>query len=896
MYNKKLVVIICFFLLVFGQVWKNTYGGQIDVMSESKKKHNLSPSSPHSVVITGNQVIQVQAEKTETWYIGCFNIGTVNNIPLTFNFPSFPYTSHTNFYIDGNMYSSVSDIGLNQMNVKSSPDLVGNTIICSWEVQNVTIEQRLTPEAYSVVSGAIFIQYVLTNNDVSAHDVGLLLELDTKINNNDFAPIFTRDTYGTTEMQTVGSDVPDNYLAWERNDFNNPGLIVQGSLRGRGAVAPDVFIVGDWTRLNYVQWDYDPIDIGYGDSALLLRWNPVRLAPGESRTIGTYFGITEVEISTGILNLLLYAPLRLDIANDHLSPNPFDVNLLINNSGSQTAQDVETTIILPDYLILETPGNETKSANPSDIQPNNSATVTWRASAEIPPRDITVPITVVVTSSNTDGNNVTKQIFIPTNVVLPDTASIYPSADTPQMAGDEFWVDICVGDSADPVRNLYGSSFVLHYDTNRTELVRPLTTNIERGDFIGNSDEVVFLHTPEGFLQGDSIGLAVTRTVTGTKSGWGPVLRVKFKTNENTPDTTICFTITSAVANDSAWNPIVLIPHGFCIEILGWRTVWPGDTNNDGIVNQADLLPIGICWGKTGYPRTGYVNLTEWEAQKCRPWSPDVRATYTDAYGDGMVDELDILVIGLNNWHQIHSIGKRTAIPILKTGKGGILKAVVFNNIPEGYIDVGLIVSDVEHLLGMGIKFLYPSKEMKVVSVEPGKLFERCPLFLYRNDASSGIVGIGISRTVQQGGISGSGCVAKIRLKVENEQSISRIDLGRVMGMDGLGNVLTFVVDGSLSDYSVPGDFNLFQNYPNPFNPQTTIRYELPVMSTVTLKVYDLLGAEVVTLVDEDHGAGRYEVIWDGRNDLGEWVATGLYYFKLQAGELSCVKKCLFIK
>ena len=90
---------------------------------------------------------------------------------------------------------------------------------------------------------------------------------------------------------------------------------------------------------------------------------------------------------------------------------------------------------------------------------------------------------------------------------------------------------------------------------------------------------------------------------------------------------------------------------------------------------------------------------------------------------------------------------------------------------------------------------------------------------------------------------------------------------------------------------SVPLKFNLSQNYPNPFNPSTKISYSLPKESYVTLKVYDVLGKEVATLVNEKESAGNYEIDFDASG-----FSSGIYYYKLVAGNFSQVKKMILIK
>ena len=89
----------------------------------------------------------------------------------------------------------------------------------------------------------------------------------------------------------------------------------------------------------------------------------------------------------------------------------------------------------------------------------------------------------------------------------------------------------------------------------------------------------------------------------------------------------------------------------------------------------------------------------------------------------------------------------------------------------------------------------------------------------------------------------------------------------------------------------IPQDFVLYQNYPNPFNPSTIIGYQLPVTSNVTLKVYDILGREIATLVNEQKPAGKYELKFDGSE-----LASGVYFFTLKTGNYAETKKMILMK
>jgi hypothetical protein len=95
----------------------------------------------------------------------------------------------------------------------------------------------------------------------------------------------------------------------------------------------------------------------------------------------------------------------------------------------------------------------------------------------------------------------------------------------------------------------------------------------------------------------------------------------------------------------------------------------------------------------------------------------------------------------------------------------------------------------------------------------------------------------------------------------------------------------------------VPDNFILYQNYPNPFNPNTVISYKLKVKSDVVLKIYDILGREIVVLVNEVKNAGDYTVGWNGKNSTGLQVGSGVYFYQLKTNTgFVAAKKMILIK
>ena len=103
--------------------------------------------------------------------------------------------------------------------------------------------------------------------------------------------------------------------------------------------------------------------------------------------------------------------------------------------------------------------------------------------------------------------------------------------------------------------------------------------------------------------------------------------------------------------------------------------------------------------------------------------------------------------------------------------------------------------------------------------------------------------------------------------------------------------------DVSLADVTVmPEKFTIHQNYPNPFNPVTTLRYDLPENGNVNITIYDMLGRQVKTLINQNQDAGYRSVVWNATNNYGEPVSAGIYLYQIQAGEYMQTKKMVLLK
>ncbi|NOX18701.1 MAG: Omp28-related outer membrane protein [Chlorobi bacterium] len=116
-------------------------------------------------------------------------------------------------------------------------------------------------------------------------------------------------------------------------------------------------------------------------------------------------------------------------------------------------------------------------------------------------------------------------------------------------------------------------------------------------------------------------------------------------------------------------------------------------------------------------------------------------------------------------------------------------------------------------------------------------------------------------------------------------RSMATVLLGRIFAS------FDMITDVNYEENELPGKFILYQNYPNPFNPETVIKFNVPKESFVSLKLYDVLGDEIQTLVNEKKSAGLYQISFDGSG-----LSSGVYFYRLQAGKFSAAKKMILLR
>ncbi len=319
------------------------------------------------------------------------------------------------------------------------PELVGDTIVTTYEMDRVQVTQTLG-FARSLTTGlkdTARIEYVIANRGNVERRVGLRVVLDTMLGANDGAPFRVQEQSVLSDLSFLGQEVPQFWQAFD--SLSLPQVTAQGTLKGNELTPPDRIFFTNWGSVADAPWDFDFIpqrDFTRAgefelDSAMALMWEPVTVGPGQTVTYVSHYGMGGITIAPGKLSLGVTAPAQVVARTE--SPEEFSVIAYVENSGEGKALDVAAIITLPNGFEL-VDGSSVKTLG--DIEVNASAQVRWQVRAVQPKIGMT-EIGVQVEAKNSESNQVSRrlEVLAPARLVVDVEAAEVPINDTTWAPG-----------------------------------------------------------------------------------------------------------------------------------------------------------------------------------------------------------------------------------------------------------------------------------------------------------------------------------------------------------------------------------------------------------------------------------------------------------------------------
>jgi len=145
-------------------------------------------------------------------------------------------------------------------------------------------------------------------------------------------------------------------------------------------------------------------------------------------------------------------------------------------------------------------------------------------------------------------------------------------------------------------------------------------------------------------------------------------------------------------------------------------------------------------------------------------------------------------------------------------------------------------------------------------------------------------------------GIANDGEILRLVFEKIGDQVSTALEITRAAANDLGVNKFAHSMVSFTQANMIPEQFELSQNYPNPFNPETTIKYQVANDTRIILRVFDLLGKEIKMLVNEEQSAGFYNISWDGIDNSGTSVASGIYLYSIEAGNYKMMRKMILVR
>ncbi|MCX6294563.1 MAG: T9SS type A sorting domain-containing protein [Bacteroidetes bacterium] len=338
---------------------------------------------------------------------------------------------------------------------------------------------------------------------------------------------------------------------------------------------------------------------------------------------------------------------------------------------------------------------------------------------------------------------------------------------------------------------------------------------------------------------------------------------------------------------------------------------WPGDANNDGLVDNTDLLPIGIYYGQTGLSRPGGISNV-WQAWPSTDWvtaqpsGQDIK--HVDCNGDGIIDSNDTLAVNLN-FSSVHAFAPnvndaRSTNPDLYFQTSGS------SYLPGDWVNVDVMAGTsalpVINLYGLAFNINYDASlvqsgtESLTYSPSWFATSGTDAIKIFKVDAPSNTA-FGAETRINHMNANGYGKIATFKFQTSTaitSSSTMNFSFSYYQANDSVGNNLFFyplpiTIPITISGIAELSNLNFISIFPNPYSGQASISYSLKEKSDVSIEVYTALGQMVKTIINDSQNAGDYKFLFSAKENGYE---AGVYFVKFTIDGKTIMRKIVEMK
>jgi sugar lactone lactonase YvrE len=442
---------------------------------------------------------------------------------------------------------------------------------------------------------------------------------------------------------------------------------------------------------------------------------------------------------------------------------------------------------------------------------------------------------------------------------------------TAPKAGDTITVDVILTEGGS---GLSGYEMTVTFDAAQLEFSNYATTDVFSGAVpINTSGEGTFTSSVVFF------GATTTSKAAGSIGTITFTVLAEFTGETNITLTKASLATPSPVAVEIGPGGSFVVIGGVAATAYPTEPVARTDFSGDGEIGFSDFITFATAFGK---------------GSADADFDPRI-----DLNDNGSVDFADFILFAQLFGQKVS--GKPAGKSIGQYF--GINTDAVLSLLPQAgdkadYVTLSVSLSDIQEVLAYNLTLNYDPSAlhlMRAETAQPSRLAQSAglqPVVLQTLlDDGSLILSDVFADPIQY-----EGALLDITFQVSNPDAIGGIEISNVLIADPDGNI-NALQGARLTDLNpVPSEFALRQNHPNPFNPETQIGYQLPLAGEVSITVYNLLGQEVRQLVNDIKAAGFYRVSWNGQDALGRSVGSGIYFYRIKAGQFSQTKMMILLK